>query len=128
MLSHLCNTPLDFVKIRKLTNFPCLFPRFWAGPGRRNPILWVCWLLAGLAVATVQAASSEPKEDPSDVLFGDHLWTMRLHVTETNWKKMQPSLPARPSSDTSSTETALHFIAGFWEAMVREWAGIDRLR
>jgi ribosomal RNA-processing protein 1 len=35
---------------------------------------------------------------------------------------------AASSSETSSTETALHFIAGFWEAMVREWAGIDRLR
>lgn len=26
------------------------------------------------------------------------------------------------------TTTALAFLRGFWEAMVREWAGIDRLR
>ncbi len=32
------------------------------------------------------------------------------------------------SSTEASTEAALHFISGFWEAMVREWAGIDRLR
>jgi ribosomal RNA-processing protein 1 len=31
-------------------------------------------------------------------------------------------------SSEASTEASLHFIAGFWEAMVREWAGIDRLR
>ncbi len=28
----------------------------------------------------------------------------------------------------SSTESALAFLAGFWEAIVREWNGIDRLR
>lgn len=28
----------------------------------------------------------------------------------------------------SSTNAALDFISGFWEAMVREWVGIDRLR
>jgi ribosomal RNA-processing protein 1 len=33
---------------------------------------------------------------------------------------------SRPTE--AATEASLHFIAGFWEAMVREWAGIDRLR
>lgn len=28
----------------------------------------------------------------------------------------------------SSIDTALAFLAGFWEATVREWNGIDRLR
>lgn len=28
----------------------------------------------------------------------------------------------------AQTNAALDFIAGFWEAIVREWAGIDRLR
>lgn len=28
----------------------------------------------------------------------------------------------------SSTESAFAFLAGFWEAIVREWNGIDRLR
>lgn len=30
--------------------------------------------------------------------------------------------------DPGSTHAALDFIAGFWEAMCREWSGIDRLR
>jgi ribosomal RNA-processing protein 1 len=28
----------------------------------------------------------------------------------------------------SRTNAGLDFIAGFWEALVREWTGIDRLR
>lgn len=28
----------------------------------------------------------------------------------------------------TSTDAALAFLRGFWEAMVREWNGIDRLR
>lgn len=29
---------------------------------------------------------------------------------------------------SSKTTAGLDFVAGFWEALVREWAGIDRLR
>lgn len=29
---------------------------------------------------------------------------------------------------TRSTSSALSFLNGFWEAIVREWNGIDRLR
>lgn len=28
----------------------------------------------------------------------------------------------------TSTDAALAFLRGFWEALVREWNGIDRLR
>lgn len=36
--------------------------------------------------------------------------------------------PAASASPEARTLVALDFVAGFWECLVREWAGIDRLR
>lgn len=33
-----------------------------------------------------------------------------------------------PAEEDARLEAALGFLAGFWEAMVREWNGLDRLR
>jgi hypothetical protein len=33
-----------------------------------------------------------------------------------------------PVEEDARLEAALGFLAGFWEAMVREWNGLDRLR
>jgi ribosomal RNA-processing protein 1 len=34
----------------------------------------------------------------------------------------------KPAEEEARLEAALGFLAGFWEAMCREWAGLDRLR
>jgi len=33
-----------------------------------------------------------------------------------------------PVEEEARLEAALGFLAGFWESMVREWIGLDRLR
>lgn len=33
-----------------------------------------------------------------------------------------------PVDESARFEAAVGFLAGFWEAMGREWAGLDRLR
>lgn len=34
----------------------------------------------------------------------------------------------QPVEEEARLEAALGFLAGFWESMVREWNGVDRLR
>jgi len=34
----------------------------------------------------------------------------------------------QPADEEARLEAALGFLAGFWESMVREWNGVDRLR
>jgi hypothetical protein len=34
----------------------------------------------------------------------------------------------QPAEEEARLEAALGFLAGFWESMVREWNGVDRLR
>ena len=34
----------------------------------------------------------------------------------------------KPAEEEARLEAALGFLAGFWEAMCREWVGLDRLR
>jgi ribosomal RNA-processing protein 1 len=44
---------------------------------------------------------------------------------------IDPDLPFSLSSDEKSSQrlsASLDFLRGFWEAMVREWEGLDRLR
>jgi ribosomal RNA-processing protein 1 len=36
--------------------------------------------------------------------------------------------PKDSKSPSNRTLAALEFVGGFWEALVREWSGIDRLR
>lgn len=44
---------------------------------------------------------------------------------------IQPNLPSTLSAEEQSAQrlsAALDFLKGFWEAIVREWEGLDRLR
>ena len=59
----------------------------------------------------------------------------RLDGCEGYWMSDKPLVQQALSSELanillaiSSIDAALAFLSGFWEATIREWNGIDRLR
>lgn len=69
------------------------------------------------------------------------LSTWRKELIEGFWMSDKPLVQQRlaadlaelllliqPAEEEARLEAALGFLAGFWEAMVREWNGVDRLR
>ncbi|KAJ7070867.1 nucleolar protein,Nop52-domain-containing protein [Mycena amicta] len=84
------------------------------------------------AVKSLATFLSMDEREPISKSDMDKLWKGIFYCF---WMSDKPLVQQALASDlaellltTSSTASALSFLSGFWEAIVREWNGIDRLR
>ncbi|KAF7307086.1 rRNA processing protein [Mycena indigotica] len=84
------------------------------------------------AVKSLATFLAMDERDPISKPDMDKLWKGIFYCF---WMSDKPLVQQALAADlaellltTSSTTSALSFLSGFWEAIVREWNGIDRLR